>query len=573
MLSETYWSNLRQRTVRRRRLLVRGGLGAAALALAPALACNAGKPGATGGSAASGATTGAAQPKRGGTLIYAGGAAGSQDVGGRTFDPDIQTQFAAKNYILFYDRLLSYDLRSYKVQPDLAQKWEQPSQTEYIFHLQPGVKWQNKPPVNGRPLVADDIVWSLERARSDDPRFFSRSLLTFIDKIEAPDKATVRVTSKGPYASTLTTLSVDNLAVLSKEAFDKFPKPLSAESAVGTGPFVLTNFEVGVSADYQRNPDFWKPGQPYLDGVRTKSFNDLGSAWAAFTAGQVDVTRPPGAEVKNYIDKQGPGYKPEWFADDSIAFQYPNMTKKPMDDPRVSRALRLLVDHDEMRSGWTDVVYGRGGYGSIFPTALGDWDLSEAEYKQHLEWKQPKDDAAKEAVSLLNAAGFSKDNPLKFTFDSNAGGTDYSSGAQLIQAQWKKWSGGIVDVEIKLSDSATVQAIRPAGQFTYGFFGHSAGMVDPDIWLSSTYRTGGSLNFARFSDPQADAMIDKQRSIFDETQRKALVKQIVLYMIDHGPSTIGANRYFLNAVKPRVHGYQPEYNINGRQYQDLWISE
>jgi len=568
MSERNYWSSLAMRAVSRRRLML-GATGTAALALTPALSCGS-RPAATSGGRPQAAGVGQ-QPKKGGTLIYAGGAAGSQDVGGRTFDPDIQTQFAAKNYILFYDRLLAYNLRSYKVEPELAQKWEQPSQTEYIFHLQPGVKWQSKPPVNGRPLVADDLVWSLERARSDDPRFFSRSLLTFFDKIEAPDKATVRVTSKGPYASTLTTLSVDNLAVLSKEVFDKFPKPLTAESAVGTGAFVMTNFEVGVSADYQRNSDYWKPVLPYLDGVRTKSFADLGSAWAAFTAGQVDVTRPPGAEVKNYIAKQGPAYNPEWFADDSIAFQYPNMTKKPMDDPRISRALRLLVDHDEMRSGWTDVVYGRGGYGSIFPTALGDWDLSEAEYKQHLEWKQPKDEAAKEAIALLNAAGYNKDNPLRFTFDSNAGGTDYSSGAQLIQAQWKKWSGGIVDVEIKLSDSATVQAIRPAGQFTYGFFGHSAGMVDPDIWLSSTYRTGGSLNFARFSDAQADAMIDKQRTIFDEAQRKALVKQIVLYMIDHGPSTIGANRYFLNAVRPRVQGYAPEYNINGRQYQTIWL--
>jgi peptide/nickel transport system substrate-binding protein len=243
-----------------------------------------------------------------------------------------------------------------------------------------------------------------------------------------------------------------------------------------------------------------------------------------------------------------------------------------MDDRRVPRALRLLVDHDEMRSGWTDVVYGRGAYGSILPTALSAWDLTEDEYRQHLEWKQPKDEAAKEAIALLNAAGFSKDNPLRFTFTSNSGGTDYQAGAQLMQAQWKKWSQGIVDTDIQLQDSATVQAIRPAGQFTYGFFGHSAGMVDPDIWLSSTYRTGGSLNFARYSDTQADALIDKQRTIFDETQRKAVVKDVVLYLIDHGVSTVPANRLFLNAVRPRVQGYSPEYNINGHQYQTIWLT-
>jgi peptide/nickel transport system substrate-binding protein len=566
-VNEGYWDRLSRRTVRRRALIA-GSAGVSALAMA-SLSCGNRQP--TASSGASGAS-GSQQPKRGGTLIYAGGAAGASDSQGRTFDPDIQTQFAAKNYTLFYERLLAYDMRSYKVMPELAQKWEQPSDSEYVFHLQPGVKWQNKPPVSGRPLVANDVVYSLERARTDDPRFFSRSLLTFVDKIDAPDTATVHITTKGPYASTLTTMSVDNLAILSKEVFDKYPKPLTADSAVGTGPFIATNVEEQVGVDYQRNPDYWKPGLPYMDGLRTKAFSDLQSAWAAFTSGQVDITRPPGPEVKGYIDKQGPGYTPQWFPDDSIAFNYPNLTRKPMDDPRVYRALRLLIDHDEMRSGWTDVVYGKGGYGSILPPALADWDLSESDYRQHLEWKQPKDDAAKEAITLLNAAGFTKDNPLKFTFTSNSGGTDYQSGAQLMQAQWKKWSQGIVDADIQLQDSATIQAIRPAGQFTYGFFGHSAGMVDPDIWLSSTYRTGGSLNFARFSDPQADALIDKQRTTFDEAQRKSVVKDLILYMIDHGASTIGANRYFLNAVRPRVQGYAPEYNINGRQYQSIWLS-
>jgi ABC-type transport system substrate-binding protein len=181
----------------RRRVLAAAGAGTGLLVAG--VACNSGNKQA--GSTASSGAPQAQQPKRGGSLSYAGGAAGSNDTRGRTFDPTIQTQWASKQYTLFYERLLSYDLRSYKVGPELAQKWEQPSQTEYLFSLQPGVKWHNKPPANGRPLTADDIVWSLERARTDDPKFYSRSLLTLVDKIEAPDKSTIRVTTKGPWAS------------------------------------------------------------------------------------------------------------------------------------------------------------------------------------------------------------------------------------------------------------------------------------------------------------------------------------------------------------------------------------
>ena len=75
-----------------------------------------------------------------------------------------------------------------------------------------------------------------------------------------------------------------------------------------------------------------------------------------------------------------------------------------------------------------------------------------------------------------------------------------------------------------------------------------------------------------YNDPQVDAMIDKQRGIFDEQQRKAVVKQLLIYLIDHCPSTIPANRFFLQAVSPRVQGFSPEYFLNGRQYQDVWLA-
>jgi ABC-type transport system substrate-binding protein len=241
-----------------------------------------------------------------------------------------------------------------------------------------------------------------------------------------------------------------------------------------------------------------------------------------------------------------------------------------MDDARVTRALRLLLDHQELIKAWAEPQYGRGRYGSVFPAALGDWDLTDEEYSTHLEWKQPKDDAAKEAVSLLSAAGITKDNPLKFPFEFNAGQTGQAE-AQLIQAQWKRFSQGAVDIQLKGDDTATLDSVRATRSFTYASYGFSAGMVEPGTWLNTTYRTGGSLNFLGTSDATLDSMIDKQQTIFDVKQRKAAIKDIVNYMIDHGPSTIGANLFFLYGVKPRVHGYAPEHGLNGRQYQWIWL--
>jgi peptide/nickel transport system substrate-binding protein len=555
----------------RRRLLVRTAAGAGGVAATVTLSCSTKAPKSAGTAAKPGASAQAQQPKKGGVLNYAGGSAGSYDTAGRTFDPTIQTQFSAKGYTLFYERLLAYNLQTYKVEPELAQKWEQPSPAEYVFTLQSGVKWQNKPPVNGRALTVDDIVYSLERARTDDPKFYSRSLLSGIDKIEAPDQSTLRITTKGPQASALTSLSVDNLAILAREVIEKYPKPTSAAAAVGTGAFMMNSEEDMVGAEYVRNPAYWKPGLPYLDSVRTRHFADYGSAWAAFLAGQVDITLIPGSEIKQYIAQQGSGFSPAWYPDDTFRFMYPNTKRKPMDDERVTRALRLLVDHDEFISAWAEPQFGKGAYGSIFPTALASWDLMPAEYRAHLEWKQPKDDAAKEAISLLSAAGFTKDNPLKFTMDIDTAQGSQPQG-ELLQAQWKRLSQGAVDIQLKLNQGATGDAIRAQRAFTYFCTGQSTGLVDPDIWLTNIYRTSGSLNFMGFSDSQADAMIDKQRAIFDEAQRRTAVKQIILYLIDHAPSSVPANRFFLQALKPRVQNQSPEYFLNGRQYQSVWFS-
>jgi len=562
-------SNRERARFTRRRLV--GGASAAGFLLAGSAAC--GGRGGTGSSSSSGSKAGqtAKQPKRGGVVSYAGNV-GSQDTNGRPLDPNTQTQGGAKSYMLFYERVVAYDLTTYEVIPELGAKWEQPSPTEYLFTLQPNVKFQNKPPVNGRLMTADDVVWSLERGRTNDPKFLSRSLLGQIDKIETPSAGTVRITTKSPDSSTLKRLATDQLAIMPREAVEKNPVPTTADAVVGTGPFMMKSKEDNVGADYVRNPDYWKPDLPYLDEFRTRHFPDLQTANAAFVAGQIDVSLLSGADGKSYIAKQGPGFTPAWAPDDTMqTLMLPNVKHKPLTDARVTRALRLLVDHDDFISTWADAVYGRGAHGSIFPIALTDWDLSQDEYKKQLEWKQPKDDAAKEALSLLTAAGFNKQNPAKFTVVYTAM-PETQAAAELLQAQWKRLSQGAVDVEIKGLEQTAYTTTRANRTFDYIILGQSAGPVEPDIWLSTNYYTGGSLNFMDFSDPKLDAMIDKQRGIFDETQRKAAVRDIVLYMIDNSPSTIATEVYFLHGVNPRVQGYVPEtHYLNGRDFKTVWV--
>lgn len=513
----------------------------------------------------------AKQPKPGGVITHAGGLAGSWDTRGTTLDPHINSGLGAMGYRLFYQGLLAYDLRTYEVEPELAHKWEQPSPTEYLFTLQPGVKWQNKPPANGRELRVEDILFSLERARTNRPQFQHRILLEGVEKIEAIDKARLKVTTKEPNVATLTNLSGDGLLILVPEVVEKAGRFSEADAVVGTGPFIMKSLQESVGADYVRNPDYWKPGRPYLDAFRTRHFSSEEESYAAFLGGALDITRLTGVQVKDYLARRGSGFTPEWNKDTSSAGSVtPNTSVKPMDDARVTRALRLLIDHDEFKTAWAELERGRGQYASIFPTALDLWDLTEEEYKRFLFWKQPKDEAVREALALLSAASFTRETPLRFEVVTRAMGST-ESGAVLLQGQWRRFSQGVVDVQVKPYELAVVLQIQANGSFTYGMWGIAASMTEPDSWLTQIYRSGGSRNLMRLKDPKLDAMIDKQRVTFNTPERKALVKEIVSYMAENSPGLLASNQFTLNAVKPEVRDYVAESWLSGRQYEWVWL--
>jgi ABC-type transport system substrate-binding protein len=246
--------------------------------------------------------------------------------------------------------------------------------------------------------------------------------------------------------------------------------------------------------------------------------------------------------------------------------------KKPFDDARVPRALRLLTDHAEAKSAWAEVWFGRGRYCECFGTATEEtWGLAEDEYSKLLEWKQPKDDAVKEALSLLSAAGFSKDNPLRFTL-SGLGVDFQQAAAQLAQAQFKRLSQGAVNPDLKVYDSASWTKVRESGEFEYLVAGHSAGS-DPDSYFSSTYQTGGGRNYGKMSDPKLDQMFAQQRTMFDDKQRKQAVRDIIFYMADHSPYSCFVNRYLLNATQPRFQNFPAEGPTNkfGSYYENISV--
>src|SRR4029450_10554233 len=150
---------------------------------------------------------------------------------------------------------------TFPVEGDLAESWTQPNEMTYVFKLRRGVKWHNKPPVNGRELTADDVVFSVNHFLTVKGNA-NAYMLTSVDKVEAPDPYTVKFTLKEPFLCSLHTLATPHaVAIVAKEVVEKYGGDLKKwESVIGTGPWMLNSYRPNVGLSHVRHQNYFRQG-------------------------------------------------------------------------------------------------------------------------------------------------------------------------------------------------------------------------------------------------------------------------------------------------------------------------
>src|SRR5262245_50129991 len=230
-----------------------------------------------------------AQPKRGGVLRAWG-------YDPPHFDPHLILGGKTHNTLSFvYSRLLRHKVGAgvapgtFAIEPDLAERWEEPDDTSYVFYLRRGVRWHAKPPVNGRELTAEDVKFTYDRflAERANPM---RYVLDPVERIEVVDRYTVRFRLKEPFVWFPHMLAnPQSMWIVAREVVDKYGDLKKAETAIGTGPFILERYEPNVKTVFRRNPDYFRAGQPSVDGVEWVVMDDAVSALAAYRSGKLDT--------------------------------------------------------------------------------------------------------------------------------------------------------------------------------------------------------------------------------------------------------------------------------------------
>ena len=183
------------------------------------------------------------------------------------------------------------------IEGDLAESWTQPNDTTYVFKLRKGVRWHPKPPVNGRELTAEDVKYTYERFLTvkGNP---NRPVLEQVDRVEVIDPLTVRFVLKEPFAWFLDALASTSTWIIAKEAVEKFGDLKKPEAVVGTGPWMLERYEPGTRITYVRNPNYFVPGLPYVDGIEVSIDTDPSAAFASFITGRYDFGPEYGQVVR-----------------------------------------------------------------------------------------------------------------------------------------------------------------------------------------------------------------------------------------------------------------------------------
>src|SRR5688572_29380286 len=304
-------------------------------------------------------------PKRGGTLTL------------RTWDPphfDHILAHAYKTHVVIsftHSRLLRHRARpnvkpgSFQIEGDLAESWQQTSDTTYVFKLRKGVKFHAKPPVNGRELTADDVRYTFERILTDKGSA-NVSMYRSIAKVEAVDRHTVRFTLKEPFAWFLEMIANPMAgAIIARECVETFGDLKKPEAVVGTGPYTLESYRPNTGLTLVRNPHYFVPSLPYIERVEMVVDEDNASRIASFLSGKYDlgwefpgvINRTDWVQLKDRLKSTRPNLKTTEFPANVMSHISMRTDQKPFSDVRVRQAISYAID----RQGILDATAAGAG--------------------------------------------------------------------------------------------------------------------------------------------------------------------------------------------------------------------
>jgi len=492
-------------------------------------------------------------PKRGGMLRY-----------GITMRPphfDVHqsgTINSLASQAVMFDNLIRRDPRDsgQTIIPDLAHSWEIAKDGKtYTFHLHQGVQFHD-----GAELTAEDVKATFDRiAKPPQGVSIPRSVLfRAVSEIATPDKYTVQFKLAEPRPVNFIMSAIAsgwNVIVRKKTLEDNNYNLRKVEIYPGTGPFKSVKRIENESWEFEKNPNYWNKGLPYLDGItfyHALPFStELGSAILSGRVDYIRITDPVTARKA----KETPGLSTTAFNQSVIQGVWVNTKKKPFDDPRVVRALHLAFDRHALIDVVKDVTPMRVG-GFIYP--FSEFATPTEELFKRVGYQTDTTAAVKEARALLAAAGHADGiKGLDFLVRSVP---SFKLWSQAIQAMLQE----SLNVQCNLRE--TVESVwfddTASGHFDLAIGAIVSTLLDPSDYFNAWYRSGGPQNYSFWNNDKFNALVDQIDREVDPQKRLALVRQTEEIMEQSPPVLPVAWEQINDVWYNYVKGHNP-YNYFG----------
>ena len=467
-------------------------------------------------------------PRRGGTLTLRGWDPPH-------FDPVLTISYTTHVVASFtHSRLLRHRAGpgvkpgTFALEGDLAESWQQTSDTTYVFKLRKGVRFHPKPPVNGRELTADDVRFSVERLLTTAGAG-NAVMLRSVDRVEALDRHTVKFTLKEPFAWLPDILANPMaVAITARECVEKFGDLKRPEAVIGTGPWMLEGHKPNTGITLVRNPNYFVPGLPHIDRVEILVDEDNASRTAAFLAGKYDlgwefpgtINRSDWVQIRDQLKTRRPGLQTAEFPSNVVVDLQMRTDRPPFNDVRVRQALALSIDRQRIID---DVFEGVGVPNGPVPQALVEWTLPVTQLGEASRYYRY--DPA-EARRLLAAAGHPKGFPVSICF-ATYGSTVLVDTMQLVLKNLKDVG---LDAKLDQKEYGAYVASCRLGKYESMGFGPASPFLEPDNVLFATHAPNEGRNRSHVTDPVLLDLLTRQRRAFDRSKRRELIHEIQRYL-------------------------------------------
>jgi peptide/nickel transport system substrate-binding protein len=468
------------------------------------------------------------------------------------------------NNLVLYDQHVPQNSPK-SIVPELATSWAWNEEgTELTLPLRRGVKWHD-----GKPFTAADVRCTFELLQGTakeklrlNPR---KSWFNNLSEVTTKGDHEVTFHLKQPQASFL--------AMLATGWTPMYPCHVSPAQMrlhpIGTGPFKFVEFKPNQSIAVARNPDYWKPGRPYLDGIEWTIIKDVSTRLLAFMAGQTDfypaVTMPQLKDVKS----QRPQAVCEMYSANVSRNMIVNRSAPPFDNPDLRRAMSLSID----RKAFNDIInQGQGEIGAVMqPPPSGLWGMPP-EMLQTLPGYDP--DIAKnraEGRKIMEKLGYGPDKPLRVTL-STRNLAPYRDPAVILISQLKEI---YIDSELEPVDTTQWYPRLLRKDYTVGLNITETAVDDPDPAFYENYVCGAQRNYTGYCNKEVDKLVDRQSAESDTEKRKRLVWEIERKLAEDDARPILFYPRGANCWRPELKGLTIQANsiYNGWRFEDLWLDK